>query len=50
MVDFGVFDHLDRRAGVPDQTIYEDRLRLISAYDEAGIADLRARGALGPDQ
>ncbi|MGB0571660.1 MAG: LLM class flavin-dependent oxidoreductase [Alphaproteobacteria bacterium] len=38
MVDFGVFDHLDRRAGVPDQTIYEDRLRLIAAYDAAGIA------------
>ena len=38
MVAFGVFDHLDRRAGVPDAQIYEDRLRLIAAYDRAGIA------------
>lgn len=38
MVAFGVFDHLDRRAGVPDAQIYEDRLRLIAAYDQAGIA------------
>ena len=31
MVAFGVFDHLDRRAGVPDAQIYGDRLRLIAA-------------------
>ncbi len=37
-MDFGVFDHLDRRAGVADAEIYEDRLRLIEAYDRAGIA------------
>lgn len=38
MVDFGVFDHLDRRPGVAHRSIYEDRLRLISAYDDAGFA------------
>jgi alkanesulfonate monooxygenase SsuD/methylene tetrahydromethanopterin reductase-like flavin-dependent oxidoreductase (luciferase family) len=32
----GVFDHLDR-AGIPLQQQYADRLRLISAYDDAGI-------------
>jgi alkanesulfonate monooxygenase SsuD/methylene tetrahydromethanopterin reductase-like flavin-dependent oxidoreductase (luciferase family) len=38
MVEFGVFDHLDRRPGAADQSIYEDRLRLIAAYDAAGFA------------
>lgn len=37
-MQFGVFDHLDLRPGVPLQTIYEERLRLIAAYDRAGIA------------
>jgi alkanesulfonate monooxygenase SsuD/methylene tetrahydromethanopterin reductase-like flavin-dependent oxidoreductase (luciferase family) len=32
----GVFDHLDR-SSAPLQQQYEDRLRLIAAYDEAGI-------------
>ena len=32
----GVFDHLDR-AGVPLSQQYEDRLRLISAYDTSGL-------------
>ena len=36
-IDFGIFDHLDRR---PDTTLaqtYEDRLKLIEAYDAAGF-------------
>lgn len=36
-IDFGVFDHLDRR---PDATIgqtYEDRLSLVEEYDRAGF-------------
>ncbi|MBN43085.1 MAG: LLM class flavin-dependent oxidoreductase [Alphaproteobacteria bacterium] len=38
MMQFGVFDHLDRQAGVPPQRTYEDRLRLIADYDAAGIS------------
>jgi alkanesulfonate monooxygenase SsuD/methylene tetrahydromethanopterin reductase-like flavin-dependent oxidoreductase (luciferase family) len=38
MVDFGVFDHLDLRAGASPHEVYEDRLRLIAAYDAAGFA------------
>ncbi len=38
MVALGVFDHLDRRAGANPHDIYEDRLRLIGEYDQAGIA------------
>jgi len=33
---FGVFDHLDD-AGVPLETLYENRLRLTEAYDRAGM-------------
>ena len=33
---FGVFDHLDRR-DEPLGTLYEDRLRLVEAYDRAGF-------------
>ena len=36
-IEFGIFDHLDRR---PDTTLaqtYEDRLRLVEAYDRAGF-------------
>ena len=36
-LEFGVFDHLDARAGVPAAQTYEDRLRLIEAYDRAGF-------------
>jgi alkanesulfonate monooxygenase SsuD/methylene tetrahydromethanopterin reductase-like flavin-dependent oxidoreductase (luciferase family) len=35
-VQFGVFDHLDR-GGVPLRDYYEDRLKLIEAYDRAGF-------------
>ena len=38
MIEFGVFDHLDQRPGASPQDIYEDRLRLIAAYDRAGFA------------
>ena len=33
---FGVFDHLDQ-SGLPFGQLYENRLRLIEAYDRAGI-------------
>jgi alkanesulfonate monooxygenase SsuD/methylene tetrahydromethanopterin reductase-like flavin-dependent oxidoreductase (luciferase family) len=33
---FGVFDHLDD-AGVPLAKLYADRLKLVEAYDRAGI-------------
>jgi len=35
-MQFGVFDHLDR-SGAPLQAQYEDRLKLIAAYDAAGF-------------
>lgn len=35
-LEFGVFDHVDRHDG-PLQDFYEDRLKLIEAYDRAGI-------------
>lgn len=35
-MDFGVFDHLDRSA-VPLKDSYEDRLKIIEAYDRAGF-------------
>ena len=38
MVEFGIFDHLDQRAGRSPHDIYEDRLQLISGYDRAGFA------------
>ena len=36
-VDFGVFDHLDRRPDTSLQQTYEDRLKLVEAYDRAGF-------------
>ena len=36
-VEFGVFDHLDRRPGTALGRTYEDRLRLIEQYDRAGF-------------
>src|SRR5271170_5510233 len=36
MVKFGVFDHIDRN-GAPLESQYEDRLRVIEAYDAAGF-------------
>ena len=33
---FGVFDHLDH-SGLPFGQHYENRLRLVEAYDRAGI-------------
>ena len=33
---FGVFDHMDD-AGVPQGQLYADRLRLVEAYDRAGL-------------
>ena len=35
-MEFGVFDHLDR-GGVPLSEYYENRLKLIEAYDRAGF-------------
>jgi alkanesulfonate monooxygenase SsuD/methylene tetrahydromethanopterin reductase-like flavin-dependent oxidoreductase (luciferase family) len=35
-MEFGVFDHLDRYSG-PLSDYYEDRLRVIEAYDRAGF-------------
>ena len=37
-MEFGVFDHLDQRPGVPLETVFSDRLRLIADYDAAGIS------------
>lgn len=36
-IDFGIFDHLDRRPDTPLAQTYEDRLKLVEAYDEAGF-------------
>ena len=36
-VPIGVFDHVDRRPDVSLKQTYEDRLKLIKAYDEAGF-------------
>ena len=35
-LEFGVFDHVDRNAR-PLTAFYEDRLKLIEAYDRAGF-------------
>ena len=35
-LEFGIFDHVDRHDG-PLSDFYEDRLKLIEAYDRAGI-------------
>jgi len=35
-LEFGVFDHVDR-SGLPLPEFYEQRLKLMEAYDEAGI-------------
>ena len=37
-MEFGVFDHLDQRAGATLETIYQERLQLIADYDGAGIS------------
>lgn len=37
-MDLGIFDHLDRREGVPLAEFYESRLRLLEKYDRAGFA------------
>ena len=36
-LEFGIFDHLDRRPDTPLGQTYEDRLKLIEAYDRAGF-------------
>ena len=36
-VDFGIFDHLDRRPDTTLRQTYEDRLKLTEAYDRAGF-------------
>src|SRR5215207_8204785 len=36
VMDFGVFDHLDR-SGRPLTAYYEERLRIVEAYDRAGF-------------
>src|SRR5260370_37656727 len=35
-LEFGIFDHVDRH-DLPLKDFYEDRLKLIEAYDHAGI-------------
>lgn len=35
-LEFGIFDHVDRH-DLPLQDFYEDRLKLVEAYDRAGI-------------
>jgi hypothetical protein len=40
---FGVFDHMDD-AGLPLGQLYADRLRLVEAYDRAGL-----RGTTSPN-
>ena len=35
-MDFGVFDHLDR-SGRPLAEYYEDRLKIVEAYDRTGF-------------
>jgi alkanesulfonate monooxygenase SsuD/methylene tetrahydromethanopterin reductase-like flavin-dependent oxidoreductase (luciferase family) len=37
-MDLGIFDHLDRREGVPLDEFYESRLRLLVKYDTAGFS------------
>src|SRR5262245_48903335 len=36
-LEFGVFDHVDRNPARPLADFYEDRLKLIEAYDRAGF-------------
>ena len=36
-IEFGVFDHLDRRPDTPLGQTYEDRLKLVEGYDRAGF-------------
>jgi len=36
-IDFGIFDHLDRRPDTALGQTYEDRLKLVEAYDRAGF-------------
>ena len=36
-IEFGVFDHLDRRPDTSLGQTYEDRLKLVEAYDRAGF-------------
>jgi len=35
-IEFGIFDHLDR-SGAPLPDYYEDRLKIVEAYDRAGF-------------
>ncbi len=37
-MDLGIFDHMDRREGVPLDEFYESRLRLLVKYDTAGFS------------
>mgnify|MGYP001240835038 FL=1 len=37
-MEFGVFDHLDKRNGAYIETIYQERLKLIVEYENSGIA------------
>lgn len=36
-IDFGIFDHLDRRPEIGLGQTYEDRFKLVEAYDKAGF-------------
>ena len=37
-MEFGIFDHLDRNAALPLEDFYEQRLRIVAAYDAAGFS------------
>jgi alkanesulfonate monooxygenase SsuD/methylene tetrahydromethanopterin reductase-like flavin-dependent oxidoreductase (luciferase family) len=37
-LSFGVFDHIERTSGSPNlEELYQERLRLLKVYDQAGI-------------
>jgi hypothetical protein len=45
-LSFGVFDHIERTSGSPNlEELYQERLRLLKAYDQAGIWELSPRPA-----
>ena len=42
---FGVFDHMDRRLAPLDR-LYEERLKLVEAYDRAGFTGIMSRSIM----
>ena len=39
-IEWGIFDHLDRRDGVGIAETYKDRLSIIEAYDKVSMATI----------